>query len=51
MKPRKLILSRKGFDTQAGGKPSPVFPDGSMFSLPIPVWESSEQDAVRRPAT
>ena len=36
MKPRKLILSRKGFDGEAGGCPSPMFPDGTMFSLPIP---------------
>jgi hypothetical protein len=32
----KLILSRKGFDSSAGGKPSPIFPDGTMLSLPIP---------------
>ena len=32
----KLILSRKGFDSSAGGVPSPIFPDGSMISLPIP---------------
>jgi len=32
----KLILSRKGFDSGSGGCPSPVFPDGIMFSLPIP---------------
>ena len=32
----KLILSRKGFDSGSGGCPSPVFPDGAMFSLPIP---------------
>ena len=31
-----LILSRKGFDSSAGGRPSPIFPDGSMLSLPIP---------------
>src|ERR1035441_4619606 len=30
----KLILSRKGFDSSAGGKPSPIFPDGTMISLP-----------------
>lgn len=34
--PMKLILSRKGFDSSAGGKPSPIFPDGTMISLPIP---------------
>ncbi|WP_432472873.1 hypothetical protein [Amphritea sp. HPY] len=32
----KLILSRKGFDTSAGGVPSPILPDGSLISLPIP---------------
>ena len=32
----KLILSRKGFDSASGGGPSPIFPDGTMFSLPIP---------------
>ncbi|MYL26515.1 MULTISPECIES: hypothetical protein [Halomonadaceae] len=37
----KLILSRKGFDSSAGGCPSPVFPDGSFLSLPIPDKQSS----------
>jgi hypothetical protein len=32
----KIIFSRKGFDTAAGGTPSPIFPDGRMVSLPIP---------------
>lgn len=32
----KLILSRKGFDSGSGGGPSPVLPDGTMVSLPIP---------------
>jgi hypothetical protein len=32
----KLILSRKGFDSSAGKKPSPIFSDGTMLSLPIP---------------
>lgn len=32
----KLILSRKGFDSSAGGCPSPVFPDRSFYTLPIP---------------
>ena len=36
MKPGKLVLSRKGFDSKAGGCPSPIFPDGSIYSLPIP---------------
>lgn len=31
----KLILSRKGFDSAAGGVASPIFPDGVLISLPI----------------
>ena len=37
----KLILSRKGFDSGAGGVASPVLPNGSMISLPIPAKSSS----------
>src|SRR6202020_161357 len=33
---RLLILSRKGFDSGFGGRPSSVLPDGRMVSLPIP---------------
>ncbi len=32
----KVILSRKGFDSKAGGCPSPILPDGTLLSLPIP---------------
>ncbi|MDN3556721.1 hypothetical protein [Halomonas maura] len=32
----KLILSRKGFDSAAGGVPSPILPDGRLVVLPIP---------------
>jgi hypothetical protein len=32
----KIILSRKGFDAKFGGKPSPILPDGTLLSLPIP---------------
>ncbi len=32
----RLILSRKGFDSGSGRCPSPILPDGSMISLPIP---------------
>lgn len=32
----KVILSRKGFDSVSGGWPSPIMPDGTMLSLPIP---------------
>lgn len=31
-----IILSRKGFDSQYGGYPSPILPDGRLISLPIP---------------
>jgi hypothetical protein len=32
----KVILSRKGFDSSVGGHASPILPDGTMLSLPIP---------------
>ena len=32
----KIILSRKGFDSQYGGQPSPILPDGTLLSFPIP---------------
>ena len=33
----QIILSRKGFDTQYGGQASPIMPDGTLMSLPIPA--------------
>lgn len=36
----KIILSRKGFDSSAGGCPSPILPDGQLLSLPIPDAQS-----------
>ncbi len=33
---KKLVLSRKGFDSSNGGGPSVVLNDGRMVSLPIP---------------
>ena len=39
LKPKKLILSRKGFDSGSGGCPSPIFHDDTMFSLPIPSFD------------
>lgn len=33
----KVILSRKGFDSANGGCPSPIMPNGELFSLPIPT--------------
>ncbi len=32
----KVILSRKGFDSNNGGIVSPIFTDGTMLSFPIP---------------
>lgn len=32
----KIILSRKGFDSEYGGVPSPILPNGRHLSLPIP---------------
>ena len=42
MKPQRLIISRKGFDSASGGCPSPIFPDGTMYSLPIPGDDEEE---------
>jgi hypothetical protein len=33
---QKIILSRKGFDSESGGCASPIFEDNSFLSLPIP---------------
>jgi hypothetical protein len=33
----KIILSRKGFDSSTGKVPSPIFPSGEIWSLPIPT--------------
>lgn len=33
----KIILSRKGFDSTAGGVANPILPDGTLLSLPIPA--------------
>lgn len=32
----KIILSRKGFDQESGATASPIMPDGTQVSLPIP---------------
>ena len=33
---KRIILSRKGFDSSAGGVASPIFENGKIFSIPIP---------------
>ncbi len=35
----KIILSRKGFDSSNGGCPSPIMPDGTLLSMPIPSYD------------
>ncbi|MCV6589228.1 MAG: hypothetical protein OIF57_09385 [Marinobacterium sp.] len=32
----KIVFSRKGFDSSAGGIASPILPDGTLLPLPIP---------------
>lgn len=36
----KVILSRKGFDSVNGGCASPIMPDGTLLSFPIPSNDS-----------
>ena len=33
---RRIVLSRKGFDSSSGESASPIFEDGRIFSIPIP---------------
>ncbi len=40
----KIILSRKGFDSTNGGLPSPIMPDGTLLSMPIPSDDSTTYD-------
>lgn len=43
----KIIFSRKGFDSQYGGFPSPILPDGRMISLPIPSSDDIHYSELR----
>ena len=38
----KIILSRKGFDSKNGGIPSPILPDGTLVSLPVPAGKADK---------
>lgn len=38
---RRLILSRKGFDSGYGGMASPILPDGRLLPLPIPAAQDT----------
>ena len=40
----KVILSRKGFDSQNGGIASPIFQDNTLISFPIPSAEDTGFD-------
>lgn len=39
----KIILSRKGFDSSAGGMANPILPDGTLLSMPIPDVNSGRR--------
>ena len=39
----KIILSRKGFDSKYGSMASPIMPDGTLLSFPIP----SKEDKIK----
>ena len=43
----KVILSRKGFDSANGGQASPVMPDGTMLSLPIPSRDRTSYAGIQ----
>ena len=43
----KIILSRKGFDSGCGGYPSPILPDGTIISLPIPAINENVTPAYK----
>ena len=46
----KIVLSRKGFDSDNGKHPSPILPDGEMLSLPIPGdWETLTYNDIIAP--
>lgn len=45
MRRMKLVLSRKGFDSQYGRVASPILPDGRLLPLPIP--SSHDRDTMR----
>ena len=41
----KIVLSRKGFDNSNGGCASPILPDGTLLSLPIPCDSDNDSYA------
>ena len=47
----KVILSRKGFDSANGGLPSPIMPDGTLLSMPIPSDDDMSYDELNYKGT
>lgn len=43
----KIILSRKGFDSANGEQASPILPDGTLLSLPIPSHDNIPFSEIR----
>jgi len=39
---KNLVISRKGFDSTAGGRASPIFANGDIFSIPITQKKQSQ---------
>ena len=45
---RKIVISRKGFDSKYGAAPSPILmPDGEMWSIPIPEDGGADCSSTR----
>ena len=42
----KIVLSRKGFDSQYGKQASPILPDGTLLSFPIPSEDDITYDSI-----
>ena len=43
----KVILSRKGFDSENGKMPSAIMPNGDVVSFPIPSEDYTTFDDLR----
>ncbi len=43
----KIIISRKGFDSKFGGTASPILPDGTMLSFPIPDEQGISYNSIK----
>ena len=42
----KVILSRKGMDSESGRVASPILPDGTLLSLPIPIEKARKNTKI-----